>query len=229
MLSQCKRDITLPLTEASWKVRMGIERRSTGHTVLAPGHTAPVAGYTVSTPAVRDRRRLAETDRSALFHMVVAIIRRAVALWLLSTVLVYWLGDFNTYADISGREYVIARPAPATRLAYSAGLGMTYAAIAGAAVWATDRNGWLRWLTLVVIYTAVLYGVADLNMYVVGVGPEGQDWVKNRSEGGGGAVAGVCGAGGRGGCRWVRLVVGRRRNAGAAAGRSGSGRTRRCT
>jgi hypothetical protein len=143
--------------------------------------------------------------------MVVAIIRSAVALWPLSAVLLYWLGDFNTYADIGGREYVIARPAPAERLAYSGGLGMACGAVAGALVWAVGRNGWLRLITLGVIYTAVLYGVADLNMYVIGHGPEGQDWVKNRSEWGAerllecGVLGGVAGAVG---CVVLWVVVG---------------------
>jgi hypothetical protein len=31
------------------------------------------------------------------------------------------------------------------------------------------------------VFTAVLYVGADLNMYVVGYGPAGQDWIKGRS------------------------------------------------
>jgi hypothetical protein len=111
---------------------------------------------------------------------VVAIIRNAVALWPVSAVLLYWLGDFNTYANIDGREYVIARPAPARRLAYSVGLGVACGVAAGAAVWAVGRNWWARWMALFVVFTAALYVAADLNMYVVGFGPEGQDWVKYR-------------------------------------------------
>src|SRR5262245_20121334 len=114
--------------------------------------------------------------------MVLAIIRNAVALSLLSGVLLYWLGDFNTYADIGGREYVIARPDSGRRLACSTGLGIGCGVAAGAAVWAVGRNWWGRWMALFVIFTALLFVVADLNLYVVGFGSEGQDWVKGRSE-----------------------------------------------
>src|SRR5262245_39395963 len=111
------------------------------------------------------------------------MIRSALALWPLSAALLYWLVYFNTYAYIDSRQFVTARPAPSERLAYAASLGMACAAVGGVAVWAVGRNGWLRLIALGVIYTAVLYGVADLNMYVTGFGPEGQDWVKGRSVG----------------------------------------------
>jgi hypothetical protein len=111
-----------------------------------------------------------------------AIIRNAAALWPLSAFLVYWLGDFNTYADIGGREYVCARPVPAMRLVYSAGLGVACGVAAGTTIWAVGRNWCARWAALLVVFTAILYVDADLNMHVVGCGPDGQDWVKNRSE-----------------------------------------------
>jgi hypothetical protein len=131
---------------------------------------------------------------------VAAIIRTVVALWLLSTALLYWLGDFNTYADIGGREYVIARPEPARRLAYCAGLGVACGIAVGTVVRTVGRNWVVRLLTLVVAFTAILYVVADLNMYVVGFGPEGQDWVKGRSKWGAerllecGVLGGIAGA-----------------------------------
>lgn len=99
-------------------------------------------------------------------------------MWLLSTALLYWIGDFNTFAGIGGGEYVIARPDPASRLAYCAGLGLACGIAVGAVVRAVGCNWVARLLTLVVAFTAILYVAADLNMYVVGFGPEGQDWVK---------------------------------------------------
>jgi hypothetical protein len=117
-----------------------------------------------------------------------------------AAVLLFWLGDFNAYADIDGREYVVGRPTPGRRLVYSAGLGLACGVGAAAAVRATGRNGLARFVALDVVFTAVLYVVADLNMYVVGFGPEGQDWVKNGSEWGAerllecGVLASVAGA-----------------------------------
>ena len=110
------------------------------------------------------------------------ITRNTVALWPLTAVLLYWLGDFNTYAYISSREYVVGSPASGRRVVYSAGLGLACAIAAGAAIRGVGRNWPARFVALVVVFTAVLYLAADLNMYVVGLGPDGQDWVKNRSE-----------------------------------------------
>src|SRR5262249_58078899 len=82
----------------------------------------PALGQDVSGARICLRRRSANQSGSAFLSGGGAIVRTVVALWLLSTALLYWLGDFNTYADIGGREYVIARPDPLRRLAYCAGL-----------------------------------------------------------------------------------------------------------
>jgi hypothetical protein len=110
------------------------------------------------------------------------IIRIAIALWPLFALLLYWLGDFNTYAEINGREYVVARPAPAVRLACAVGVGMVCSAATGAAQ-AADRNRLTRFTCLAFAFTAVLYVAADLNWYVCGFGPGGEDWVKIRPGG----------------------------------------------
>lgn len=110
------------------------------------------------------------------------IIRSTIVLWTLSAALIYWLGDFNTYTVIGNLEYVTARPAPVQRLAYSLGLGLVCGIVGAIAVWAAGRDGFLRLFALAVFYTAVLYGIAELNLYIVGHGPEGQDWVKDKYE-----------------------------------------------
>ena len=110
------------------------------------------------------------------------IIRNAIALWPLTAALLYWLGDFNSYADIGGRVYVVGSPNPGMRLVYSTGLGLACGIAAGTVVRASGRSQRAQFVALAVVFTAILYVAADLNMYVVGHGPERQDWVKARSE-----------------------------------------------
>jgi H+/Cl- antiporter ClcA len=110
------------------------------------------------------------------------IIRNAIVLCMLSTALIYWLGDFNTYAHIGSLEFVTARPAPVLRLAYSLGLGLVCGIVGAVAFRAAGRNEFLLLIALPVVYTVVFYGFADLNLYVVGHGPDGQDWVKDKYE-----------------------------------------------
>jgi hypothetical protein len=80
---------------------------------------------------------------------VAAIVGTVVVSWLFSTALLYGVGAFNSYADVGGRKYVVARPDPAERLAYCTGLGAVSGIAVGTLVRTVGRNRVVRFLVLV--------------------------------------------------------------------------------
>lgn len=133
-----------------------------------------------------------------------------VGLWVLSTALLYLFCDFNTYSGSGAGVwvYVIDKPGPIERLFYSAGLGLPCGAVVGIGVLAVWRL-WLQLAVLIIIYTAIFYHVADLNIYLTDFGPEGQDVVKISSDPGMGRLlqCGLIGIWGAAICCVVLLIA----------------------
>lgn len=131
------------------------------------------AGSTPADAPYEPQLVLARPTRGGL-----RIVRHTLALWPVTALTLYWLADFNTYTDISGQTFVAARSGSAYRCAYAVGAGLACAILTAAALRSVGRNALLRLVAIVVAFTAILFAVADLNLYV-GSGPEGQDWVKH--------------------------------------------------
>lgn len=116
---------------------------------------------------------------------MLATLRTLLVLIPLFSALLWLLADFNVYVTIDRRVYVESRPPPLLRIVYSLGLGVPASLFTAASftMIGGSRSGRrvIGFLVLATSSTAMLFFFADLNMYVVGHGPDGQDWLKNGS------------------------------------------------